>query len=68
MIFQFHVPTMACSACADTIYRAIVDVDLASIVTIDLDNKQVQVDTYNKPAEVFKAAIVAAGYPVEETT
>lgn len=66
MIFQFYVPTMACSVCAETITKAIGNVDLAAIVKIDLAAKQVEVNTADKSEETIKSAIVAAGYPVQE--
>lgn len=61
---QLKVPSMACSACAETITKAIQGVDPAATVQADPKTKAVVIDT-TVEGEVVKAAIAAAGYPVD---
>ena len=63
-VMQLTVPTMACSACADTITKAIHGVDASAQVSADPATKDVSITT-NAPAETICAAIDAAGYPVQ---
>lgn len=60
---QLTVPSMACSACAETITKAVQTVDPAAIVNADPKTKVVQVETAASDQAV-KEAIAAAGYPV----
>jgi copper chaperone len=62
---QLHmtIPSMACSACAETITNAVKAVDGTAIVTADLKTKDVVVETAASE-DAVKEAIVGAGYPV----
>jgi copper chaperone len=63
MTLQLTVPNMACSACGETITKAIKSLDPAAIVETDSKTKQVQVET-QAPEDAVKQAITAAGYTV----
>lgn len=63
MTFQFTVPNMACSACADTITKAVKAIDPAAEVSADPKSKQVNIATQANET-VIKEAITAAGYTV----
>jgi len=52
---------MACSACADTITKAVQDVDPTAEVTADPKTKQVNIDTQTSEMTV-REAIATAGY------
>ncbi|HEY9624205.1 MAG TPA: heavy-metal-associated domain-containing protein [Crinalium sp.] len=60
---QLTVPSMACSACANTITKAVKAVDPDATVQADPKTKQVSVETSASDTAV-KQAIAAAGYPV----
>ncbi len=61
---QLTVPSMACSACANTITKAVKAVDPDATVQADPKTKQVSVET-SAPDAAVKRAIAAAGYPVD---
>lgn len=61
---QFTVPDMACSACAETITKAVLDVDASASVTASPETKQVAIET-QADASHLKEAIAAAGYAVQ---
>jgi len=61
--FQFTVPNMNCSVCAEKISKAVKRIDPAAIVQADPATKQVTVETIAADATV-KQAIASAGYPV----
>jgi copper chaperone len=63
MSLQFTVPNMACSACADTITKAIATLDPTASVQADPKTKQVQVSTQASEAAV-REVITSAGYTV----
>lgn len=63
MSFQVTVPNMACSACSDTITKAIQTVDPTAKVNADPKTKIVNVDTLASLTEI-KQAITTAGYTV----
>lgn len=63
MIHQLQVPSMACSACVETITQAIQEIDAAAAVDADPKTKAVQVTTEQSEAAV-RDAIANAGYPV----
>lgn len=63
MTLQLKVPNMACSACGQTITKAIKAIDPTAIVQTDPKTKQVNIETQVSQAAV-KEAITAAGYPV----
>lgn len=61
---QFNVPSMACSACAETITKAVKSIDASAKVQADPKTKVVNVETQASDQAV-KAAIAAAGYPAQ---
>ncbi|WP_099066909.1 heavy-metal-associated domain-containing protein [Nostoc linckia] len=63
MTLQLTVPNMACSACGDTITKAVKTVDPTATVQADPKTKIVLVDT-NADETVIKEAITTAGYSV----
>ena len=63
MSLQLTVPSMACSACVDTITQAVKTVDPTAQVETDLKTKVVSVETQQLETAV-KNAIASAGYPV----
>ncbi len=63
MTLQLTVPNMACSACSDTITKAIQEIDPAATVQTDTKTKQVNVET-NATERSIKQAITDAGYTV----
>jgi copper chaperone len=62
MTLQLKVPTMACSACANTITKAVQSVDAAAAVEVDIKTKLVTIQTV-KPESDVRKAIASAGYP-----
>lgn len=64
MTLQLKVPNMACSACGETITKAVVGVDSTAKVQADTKTKLVSIETQASEA-VIKEAIAAAGYTVE---
>lgn len=67
MTIQLTVPTMACSACEDTITKAVKAIDPTANVQTDLKTKQVNVETQAAEAEI-KQSITDAGYTVVSYT
>jgi copper chaperone len=63
MAFALTVPNMACSACGDTITRAIKAIDPTATVQADPKTKLVNIDTQASETAI-KQAIIAAGYTV----
>jgi copper chaperone len=63
MILQLEVPSMACSACSDTITNAVMVIDSTAKVQADPKTKQVKIETQASEAAI-KNAVEAAGYPV----
>ena len=63
MTLQLKVSNMACSACGETITKAIKTVDPAATVQADPKTKQVTIETQASKAAITEA-ITAAGYPV----
>ncbi|EKQ67776.1 copper chaperone [Leptolyngbyaceae cyanobacterium JSC-12] len=63
MMLQFDVPSMACSACAETISKAVKAVDPTATIEADPKTKRVNIQT-QESASVVKQAIEAAGYPI----
>jgi copper chaperone len=62
MTLQLKVPKMACSACANTIKKAVQAIDSAAAVEADTKTKVVTIQTAKSESEVRKA-IASAGYP-----
>ncbi|WP_035985347.1 heavy-metal-associated domain-containing protein [Leptolyngbya sp. KIOST-1] len=63
MTLQLTVPDLACSACVDTVTKAIQAIDGAAQVSADPKTKQVDVTTTASDAAV-KQAVTDAGYTV----
>ncbi|PSF32934.1 heavy metal transporter [Aphanothece hegewaldii CCALA 016] len=63
MSFQVTVPNMACSACSDTITKAIQTIDPSAKVNADPKTKLVSVDTLASETEI-RQAITTAGYTI----
>lgn len=64
MTLQLKVPSMACSACVDTISKAVKAVDPVAVIEADPKTKLVNVQS-QQPDAVIKQAIADAGYPTE---
>jgi len=65
MTLQLKVPKMACSACANTITKAVQAIDSAAGVEADIKTKLVAIQTAKSESEVRKA-IASAGYPASQ--
>lgn len=63
MTLQLTVPNMACSACGDTITKAITAVDSTAKVEANPKTKQVNIETQASETAI-KDAIAAVGYTV----
>ena len=61
MTLQLTVPNMACSACVDTIIKAVKTVDPNAMVHAEAKTKIVSVET-KAPEIAIKEAIAAVGY------
>lgn len=61
MTVKLNVPDMACGACAETITKAILEVDPSASVKADPKTKQVTVETQAEQSAIT-SAIAAAGY------
>jgi copper chaperone len=64
MALQFKVPNMACSACSETIAKAIQAIDPTAEIQADPQTKLVKVESQAE-ATAIKAAVTNAGYTVE---
>jgi copper chaperone len=63
MTLHLTVPSMACSACGETIAKAVRTVDPTATVQADPKTKQVKIEAKVSEATV-KQAISGAGYPI----
>jgi copper chaperone len=63
MTLQLTVPNMACSACSDTITKAIQAIDPTATVQADTKTKQVNIETQATETAI-KQVITDAGYTV----
>lgn len=63
MTLQLKIPSMACSACAATITKAVTAIDSGAVVEADTKTKIVKVETQQGETAV-REAIASAGYPV----
>lgn len=63
MTLQLTVPNMACSACSDTITKAVKAIDPAATVQADTKTKLVNIETQVAETTI-KQAITDAGYTV----
>lgn len=64
MTINLKVPSMVCDGCVDTVKEAIATHEPEAKVDINLDTKQVTVDTEASEASI-KQIITAAGHTVE---
>ena len=64
MAINLKVPSMVCDGCVSTVKDAILTHEPQAKVNIDLDTKQVKVDTDASEASI-KQIITAAGHTVE---
>lgn len=62
-MFELQVEKMTCGGCASRVRRAVLALDEAANVDIDLPAKRVQVKA-DVELDELKAAISGAGYPV----
>lgn len=62
MTLQLKVPKLACSACVNTVTKAVTAVDPTAQVKADTKTKIVSIETQKSEAEI-KNAIASAGYP-----
>ncbi|MBD2519574.1 heavy metal transporter [Hydrococcus rivularis NIES-593] len=62
MTLQLTVPKLACSACANTITKAIQSIDSTATVQADPKTKIVSIET-QAPETKIKEVIAAIGYP-----
>lgn len=65
MTIELKVPSMVCDGCVSTVKDAILTHEPKAKVEIDLDTKQVTVDTEASEASI-KQVITAVGHTVEE--
>ena len=65
MTVQLKVPNMACSACSDTVTKAVKAIDPAANVQADLKTKLVEIETQASEAAI-REAITTAGYAIAE--
>jgi copper chaperone len=63
MTIQLNIPNMACSACGETISKAVAAIDPTATVQADPKTKQVKIETQASQSEI-ESAITAAGYQV----
>jgi len=63
MTLELTVPNMACSACSETITKAIQAIDPTAAVQADPKTKQVRIETQASETTI-KQAITTAGYTV----
>ena len=62
MTLQLTVTKLACSACVNTITKAIQSIDSTAIVQADLNTKLVSIETQISETKI-KELIAAIGYP-----
>lgn len=63
MTLQLMIPDMACSACVETITKAVQVIDPTAEINADVKTKQVSIETQANEASI-RDAIAAAGYTV----
>ncbi|HEY9725790.1 MAG TPA: heavy-metal-associated domain-containing protein [Chroococcales cyanobacterium] len=62
MKLELKVPKIACSACVNTVTKAVTAVDPTATVEADTKTKMVSIETLATAAAI-KDAIASAGYP-----
>ncbi|MDJ0635191.1 MAG: heavy-metal-associated domain-containing protein [Xenococcaceae cyanobacterium MO_188.B29] len=63
-MIELKVPSMVCEGCVETVTKAIKTHEPDATVNVDLDSKQVNIDT-QASVESIKQIIVATGHEVE---
>ena len=63
-MIAFRIPDMTCGHCASTIARAVAGVDKAARIEVDIQRKQVSIDSAATETELTEA-IQDAGYRAE---
>lgn len=63
MTLELRVPNLACSACIETVTKAVQSVDAAAQVSVDTKTKQVTV-VADASETAIKNAITTVGYSV----
>lgn len=58
----FSIPKMKCGGCARSVTNALHELDQAATVTVDLDKKEVTLDSIASVQEALNA-LQTAGYP-----
>lgn len=61
-MIEFNVPDMACGHCASTVTDTVRQVDPRARVEVNLETKEVKVDS-NGDRRQFEQALAQAGYP-----
>ena len=61
-MLEFKLPDMSCGHCVGAVTQAVKQVDPAAKVQVDLDSKQVQVESTQDKSR-FAEALSEAGYP-----
>ena len=60
-MIQFNIPSMSCGHCVKAVTQAVQEVDPRAKVDVNLDTKQVQVDS-TADRQRIAAALAEAGY------
>ncbi|HIK45006.1 MAG TPA: heavy-metal-associated domain-containing protein [Leptolyngbyaceae cyanobacterium M65_K2018_010] len=63
MTLDLTIPDLACSACVETVTKAVRAIDAGAEILADTQTKQVTIVTYASEVAI-KDAITAAGYTV----
>ncbi len=64
-MLSFHVPDISCQHCVAAITAAVQQADAAAAVAVDLERKEVRVESSKLDAEAAALAISSAGYTVQ---
>jgi copper chaperone len=62
MTVEFTLPDMTCGHCVKAVTAAVLRVDPAARVTVDLSSHQVRIES-SRSAQDFSAALADEGYP-----
>lgn len=63
---QFNVPDMSCGHCKAAIERAVKDVDEGAVLTFDMTNRRVDIQS-QADGPSLQVALSEAGYPSHAT-
>ena len=66
-MYTLTAENMSCGHCVNAVTKAVQAVDAQAVVTVDLEQKTVKVES-GAPLDAVAAAIVDAGYPVTTST